>query len=899
MTSNNKNNNNPTTSKPWYHVNDNDGILLDGIDIELLSLPLPSTLSLEKLHDTVSSYFYVANESRILATKYQHQLQCERTRHSFSIELLEKQLEEAKNNYQNETKLRLQLENELNTCQMTLYQRNEYLTKQDKIIRHNEEGLDRANNRITNLEEKLENIETEYKTLKVYYQKEQIDHSLTIEKLNNEIVENEQKSLIINELKELNKSANEKKIYLEHQINHDHVNLVSLTNNYSIITDRYEELCKHAKGIDRWIENALSYIGISPEICDSNEDQVELSYLEDRESGDNSIVSIANSKTISVKKHMKMIRSICRDQTLKTELELIFKRIEELTNEEINILFTKKRLQKLIVQHEVSRHFNHFWIDFASNKDEKLQEFQLQCDRLKQELGIVSNENKKFVDQAIENNTEKLLSTLLMQTQQIKELIKTNANKDKIISRNKMAIEKLKGFENDYHTLKIENDQNIKTIDGLRITVEQLNSTIDNKDAARADENQNSIIIQNLVIALNREIDAFKNRLSYDAKRDDNDAKRDDNPLLLQSLEVVRGTTNKLNTFEKSLIYDSFANIEALWGSIDNVTKFKSNYNSVVSNIKDVTSELHDTKSFAIRENRRMSTLYENKLEELRNNSSANEKLKREMIELEKSVAQKDKTIAALTTEINRSVDAVLITKNKYNSQLSNIMNCTVIWIVLLFRLMTIHFSTPYIPPHNNNNDNKDDNNNDKDKKKVVDDKEYKELTDQLTSVQMTLNKLLQENERLIKEKRDLVKFKEHFIDSLDKSSSTRVSSTFESINSDSIREISDDNNNNNNDSIPETASTAKTYSSWKAQKNSFLGKRLDKLDKIKKPDNHQQSLSKVREQHVISVQVVNSEKVSEPSTPSPSKKTIRYQKEIQVCIGQGEYNHDDIENLD
>jgi len=870
--------NNPT-SKPWYHINNNEEIL-DGIDIELLQLP--STLSLEKLHDAVSSYCYIANESRLLSTKYQHQLQCERTRHSFAIELLEKQLEESKNNHQNEIKLRLLLENELKTIQMTLYQRNEYLTKQDKIIRHNEEGLDRANNRITNLEEKLEIIEAEYKTLKVYHQKEQIDHKLTLEKLNNEIIENEQKSLIINELNESNKNNNEKINILEHQINHDHINLISITNNYSIIIDRYEELCKHAKELDRWIENILSYIGVSPEICDSNEDQVQLSLLEDREGGNSSIVSIVNNKTVSVKKYMKMIRSIYRDQILKTELQLIFNRIEELINEEINILFTKKKLKKIIVQNEVSHYFNHFWIDFSSKKDEKLKDSQLQCERLKEEINTVADENKRLVDQSIKNNTEKLLSTLLMQTEQIKELIKTNANKDKIISRNKMAIEKLKVFEKDYHNLKVENDKNIKIIDGLRITVEQLNSTIDNKDAARADENKNSIIIQNLVLALNLELKAFKNRLSYDGEREDN-------PLLLQSIEHVKGQTSKLNTFEKSLITDSLSNIDALWESVDSVTKFKSSYNSVVSNIKDVTSELHDTKSFAIRENRRMSTLFENKLEELRNNSSANEKLKKEMIELEKLLAQKEKTIAALTTEVSKNVDTVLSTRNKYNSYLSNMMNCTIIWIVLLFRLMTIHFSTSYISPNNNNNNN---NNNNVDKKKV-DDKEYKELNDQLISIQTTMNRLIQENERLIKEKRDLVKFKEHFIDSLDKSS-TRISSTIDN-NSNSIPEISD-----KNESTPETTiSPPKIYSNWKQNKNSFLGKRLDKINIDKKSDiqNNSSTLTKVRDRHIISIKVDN---IIEPSTPSPSKKSIRYQKEIEATTNshQLEYN-DDIESLD
>ena len=59
-----------TISKPWYYVNETSDVkeLIDtSPDIKLPELPL------NKLHDTVATYCFVANEARIKATYYQHQ----------------------------------------------------------------------------------------------------------------------------------------------------------------------------------------------------------------------------------------------------------------------------------------------------------------------------------------------------------------------------------------------------------------------------------------------------------------------------------------------------------------------------------------------------------------------------------------------------------------------------------------------------------------------------------------------------------------------------------------------------------------------------------------------------------------------------------------------------------
>ena len=819
----------------------------DKLNVSKESFQLPVELSLDKLHDTIASYCFVANESRLKATHYQHQLQCERTRHSFAIELLEKQVKEANNNYDNERKLRLLIESELDSNRVILYQRNEYLTKQDKVIRFNEEGLDRANNRIQSLDEKIEELEKENRILKVSLQKEQIDHTLTTEKLNNEINENGQKTIQIEELNIFKSKAEEEITYLEDKVLHDHKNLLSLTNNYSTVTDRYEELCKHAKLVDRWIEDMLSYIGVTPEMYDNNEDQVELNLLEDREGGNNSIVSVSNSKTECNQKNMMMIRSIYRDAILRKELSIIFDRLVELTNDEIKFLFTKKKYHQLIAQDEISRYFNHFWIDFASNKDNQLQDIKMQNIQIIEDMNTLTIENKRLVNQLIENNTETLLSTLLKQTEQIKTLQKNNALKDKTIGRNKMLIEKLKVFETSYHNVKVENEEDKKLIAKLKSRMEELTSAIDNKDAARAEENQNSMIIQNLVLGLNSELQTFKNRLSYDAEKDFN-------PMLSQVEECLKGN-NKLSTFEKTLISDSISNIATLWESVDHSISFRSNYNNVCSNIKDVSSELHETKSFSIRESRRMSILYEGKLEEIRNNDSANQKLKRENNDLVAAIAAKDKTIAMLSIEVNNNSNLLQNASSKFHAYLSSFISCTVIGFVLMFRIMTIYISTTYSIPQ------KDD----KNKKNYIDDEEYKELSDQIVSMQKTMQRLIDENEKLHKEIATQKKFKEHFIDSLDKSQ--KGMKQFEQSASGADEK----------GSKPETPT--KTYSSWKLQKHSFLGKRIDKLEKLSpSPTSDKRNDSPKREAKIMSIHVVKDSNINEfqPSTPSPSKKSIR-----------------------
>jgi len=228
-----------------------------------------------------------------------------------------------------------------------------------------------------------------------------------------------------------------------------------------------------------------------------------------------------------------------------------------------------------------------------------------------------------------------------------------------------------------------------------------------------------------------------------------------------------------------------------------------------------------------------------------------------------KVLAEKDKNIASLTTEVNNNTSHVQSAVARFRSYLSAYMTCSVIGFVIMFRIITIFFNTTYVIPQKvqkieSNIQNK------------ADDKEYEELSNQVASMHKAIEKLTEENERLIKDKNILLKFKEQFIDSLEKNqASTRLQNNKEQ----KVEEKSK----------PETLTSTttptiptNTYANWKLQKSSFLGKRLEKLSPSTSTTTTTKEDLKREARYIKSIQVVNEGSSNVPTSPPPSKKRIR-----------------------
>jgi hypothetical protein len=258
-----------------------------------------------------------------------------------------------------------------------------------------------------------------------------------------------------------------------------------------------------------------------------------------------------------------------------------------------------------------------------------------------------------------------------------------------------------------------------------------------------------------------------------------------------------------------------------------------------------------------------MSILYESKLEELRNNDSANQKLKRENNDLVKIISEKDKRIAVLSNEVKNNSDLIQNAVSKFHAYLSAYISCTVIGFVLMFRIITIYVSTTYNIPQKI----------EQKKNSIERDEEYNELSNQLISMQKTMQRLIEENDKLHKDIATHKKFKDQFIDSLDKSQKGNKQNEQYS-------------GGDEKGSNPETPT--KSYSSWKLAKHSFLGKRIDKLEKMSPTSDKLNNKSPKRDPKIND----NNINENQPSTPQPSKKSIRL-----PILGRDDENQDTNDN--